>query len=203
MVPATSVSSTVSSASFAPNVLSEDNSPQGDGREGVEENAADDTIIDAPLAESPRLDQRVRERTLSNHESEPGLDQAANLRGRHVGTSPNPRTRSITGGTQDAEEQRAEEERLKLSREAWDSLQGQKLAMMRAAEGDLRILTEERQAKLDDLERINEELRQSKRRRERMRLEEDEEERQAELERRVYNEHVQKLEEERREHTRQ
>ena len=74
---------------------------------------------------------------------------------------------------------------------------------MRAAERDLRILTEERQAKLDDLERINEELRQSERRRERMRLEDDKEERQAELERRVYNEHVQKFEEERREHARQ
>ena len=33
--------------------------------------------------------------------------------------------------------------------------------------------TDERQAKLDDLERINKELRQSERRRERMRLEED------------------------------
>ena len=42
MVPSTSVSSTASSASFAPNPLSEDNSPQGDGREGVEANAADD-----------------------------------------------------------------------------------------------------------------------------------------------------------------
>ena len=34
-------------------------------------------------------------------------------------------------------------------------------------------------------------------------MEEEKEERQAELERRVYNEHVQKLEEERREHARQ
>ena len=79
----------------------------------------------------------------------------------------------MTGGGHDAEEQRAEEERLKRSREAWDSLQGEKIAMMRAPERDLKILTEERQAKLDDLERINEELRQSERRRERMRLEEE------------------------------
>ncbi len=203
MVPSTSVSSTASSASFAPNPLSEDNSPRGDGREGVEANAADDTILDAPPAESPRLDQRVRERTLSRHESEPGLNQDANLGDRHVGTPSNPRTRSVTGGSHDAEEQMAEEERIKRSREVWDSLQGQKIAMMRAAEMDLRILTEERQAKLNDLEMINEELRQSERRRERMRLEEEKEERQAELERRVYNEQVQKLEEERREHARQ
>ena len=45
--------------------------------------------------------------------------------------------------------------------------------MMQAAENDLRIHTDERQAKLDDLERINEELRQSERRRERMRLKEE------------------------------
>ena len=75
--------------------------------------------------------------------------------------------------------------------------------MMRAEERNLRILTEERQAKLYDLDRINEELRQSERRRERMRLKEEKEERQAELERLVYNEHVQKLEEEQREHARQ
>ena len=74
--------------------------------------------------------------------------------------------------------------------------------MMRAAERDLRILTEERQAKLDDLESINDELRQSERRRKRMRLEE-EKERQAELKRRLYNEHVQKLKDERRDHGRQ
>ena len=203
MVPSTSVSSTASSASFAPNLLSGDNSPRGDGREGVEANAADNTILDAPPAESPRLDLRVRKRTLSRQESEPGLDQATNLGDRHVGTPPNPRARSVTGGSHDAEEQRAEEERLKRNREAWDSLQGQKIAMMWAAERDLRILTEEQQAKLDDLKRINEELRQSEGRRERMRLEEEKEERQAELERRVYNEHVQKLEEERREHARQ
>ena len=106
MVPSTSVSSTASSASFAPNLLSEDNSPRGDGREGVEANAADNTILDAPPAESPRLDQRVRQRTLSRQESEPGLDQAANPGDRHVGTPPNPRTRSVTGGSHDAEEQR-------------------------------------------------------------------------------------------------
>ena len=136
-------------------------------------NAADNTILDAPPAESPRLDQRMRKRTLSRQESEPGLDQASNLGDRHVGTQPNSRTRSVTGGSHDAEEQRAEEERLKRSREAWDSLQGQKVAMMRAAERNLRIITEERQAKLDDLERINEEPRQSEMRRERMRLEEE------------------------------
>ena len=173
--------------------MSEDNSPRGDGREGVEANAADNTILDAPPAESPRVDQRVREQTLSRQESEPGLDRAANLGDRHVGTPLNPRTRSVTGESHDAEEQMAEEERLKRSREAWDSLQGQKIAMMLAAERDLRILTEEQQAKLDGLERINEELRQSERRRERMRLEEEKEERQAELERRVYNEHVPKF----------
>ena len=145
----------------------------------------------------------MREQTLSRQESEPGLDQAANLKDRHVGTPPNPRTRSVTGGSHDAEKHRAEEERLKRKRKAWNSLQGQKIAMMRAAERDLRILTEERQAKLDDLERINEELRQSERRREKMRLEEENEERQAELEKPVYNEHVQKLEEERREHAQQ
>ena len=66
--------------------------------------------------------------------------------------------------------------------------------MMRAEERNLRILTEERQAKLDDLERINEEIRQSERRREKMRLEEEKVERQVELERRVYNVQVQKLE---------
>ena len=183
--------------------MSEDNSPRGDGREGVDANAADDRILDAPPAESPSLDQRVRERTLSRHESEPGLDLATNLGDRHVGTPPNPQTRSVTGGSHDAEEQRAEEERLKRSREAWDTLQGQKIAMMQAAERDLRILIEERKAKLDDLESINWELRQSERRRERMRLEEENKQRQAKLERRVYNEHVQKLEEERREHARQ
>ena len=175
MVPSTSVSSTASSASFVPN----------------------------PLSKSNWLDQRVRERTLSRHESEPGINQAANLGDRHVGTPRNPRTRSVTGGSYNSEEQRAEEERLKRSREAWDSLQGEKIAMMRTAEKDLRILTKERQAKLDDLERVNEELRQSKRRRERMRLEEENKERQAELERRVYNEQVQKYEEEKREHARQ
>ena len=74
---------------------------------------------------------------------------------------------------------------------------------MQAAETELSILTEERQAKLDDLDRINEELRQSERRCDRMRLEEEKEERQAELERRVYNENVQKFEEERRELARQ
>ena len=127
----------------------------------MEANAADNTILDAPPAESPRLDQRVRERSFSSQESEPGLDQAANLGDRHVGTPPNPGTRSVTGRSHGAEEQRAEEEQLKRSREAWDSLQGQKIAMMRAGEMDLRILTEERQAKLDDLERINEELAQA------------------------------------------
>ena len=156
MVPSISVSSTASSASFAPNLLSEDNSPRGNGREGVEANAADNTILHALPAESPRLDQRVRQRTLSRQESEPGLAQAANLGDRHVGTPPNSRTRSVTGGSHDAEEQRAEEVRLKRNRVAWDSLQKQKIAMMRAEERDLRILTEERQAKLDDLERINE-----------------------------------------------
>ena len=109
----------------------------------------------------------------------------------------------MTEGSHDAKEQWAEEAGLNRSREALDLLQGQKIAMIRAAERDLRILTEERQAKLDDLERINEELRQSERRRERMKLEDEKEERQAELERRVYNEHVQKLEEEHRVHARQ
>ena len=89
IVPSTSVSSTASSASFAQNLLSEGNSPLGDGRVGIEANAADDTILDAPLAKSLRLDQRVRERTLSRHESEAKLDQAANLGDRHVGTLPN------------------------------------------------------------------------------------------------------------------
>ena len=126
MVPSTSVSLTASTASFAPNPLIEDYSPR-DGRECVEANAADNTMLDAPPAESPRLDQRVRERTFSSHESEPGLDQAANLGDRHVGTPPNPRTRLVTGGSLDAEEQRVKEERLKRSREAWDSLHGQKL----------------------------------------------------------------------------
>ena len=65
----------------------------------------------------------------------------------------------------------------KSAAEAWDSLQGQKIAMMRAAERDLRKLTEERKAKLDDLERINEELRQSERQRERIRLAEEKDER--------------------------
>ena len=78
----------------------------------------------------------------------------------------------MTKGSHEAEEQRAEEEQLKRSREAWDSLQGQKIAMMRTAQRDLKILTKERQAKLNDLKKINEELRQSERRRERMRLEE-------------------------------
>ena len=107
MVPSTSVSSTASSASFVPNPLSESNSPRGDGREGGEANAADNTVLDTPRAESPRLDQRVREQTLSRHESEPGLDNAANLGDQHVGTPRNPRTRSMTGGSHDSEEQRA------------------------------------------------------------------------------------------------
>ena len=72
--------------------------------------------------------------------------------------------------------------------------------MMRATERDLRILTDERQAKFDDLKRINEELRQSERRRERMRLEEEKVERQAELERRADNKQVLSLDEQRREH---
>ena len=55
MVPSTSVSSTASSASFAVNLLSEENSPRGDGREGVEANAADNTILGAPPAKRPRL----------------------------------------------------------------------------------------------------------------------------------------------------
>ena len=101
----------------------------------MEVNAAEDTILDAPPAKSPRFDQIVRERTLSRHESEPGLDQAANLGDRHVGTLPNPRTRSVTGGSHDAKEQRAEEERLKRSREGWDLQQGKKIAMMWAAVG--------------------------------------------------------------------
>ena len=117
-VPSTSVSSTASSPSFAPNPLSEDNFPRRDGREGVEANAADNTILDTPPAESPRLNQRGRERTLSRHESDPGLDQAANLEDRHVGPPPNPRTRSVTKGIYDAEEQRAEVKRLKRSRKA-------------------------------------------------------------------------------------
>ena len=75
--------------------------------------------------------------------------------------------------------------------------------MMRAEERDLRILKEERQAKLDDLEKINEELRQSDWRRESMRLEKEKEEWQAEFERLVYNELVQNLEEEIIEHARQ
>ena len=120
IVPSTSVSSTASLASFVPNPLSEGNSPRGDGGEGVEANAADDTILDAPPAESPRLDQQVRGQTLLRHESEPGFIQAANLGDRHVGTPPNPRIRSVTGGSHNAEEQRAEEERLMRSREAWD-----------------------------------------------------------------------------------
>ena len=123
--------------------------------EGVETNAANNTILDAPPAKRPRLNQRVRETTFSSQESEHGLDQAANLRDRHVGTPTNLRTRSVTGRIHDAKEQRGEEERLKSSREAWDLSQGLKIAMMRAAEKDLRILTKERQAKLNDLERIN------------------------------------------------
>ena len=75
--------------------------------------------------------------------------------------------------------------------------------MMRAPERDLRILTDERQAKLDDFERINEKLRQLERRRERMIQEEEKEERQAKLERRGYNEQVLWLEEQRREHAKQ
>ena len=105
----------------------------------------------------------------------------------------------MKSGIHESEEQRAQEERLKSQREAWDILQGQKVAIIRATERDLRVLNEERQAKLDELERINVKLRQSERRGERMRLEEEKEENQAELERRAYNE-VQRLEEQRREH---
>ena len=137
------------------------------------------------------------------HESEPELDREANLEDRRIGTPRNPRTRSVTGESHGSEVRIADEERLKSSRDEWDALQGQKVAMIRATERDLRILTDERQAKLDDLERINEELRQSERRRERMRLEEEKEERQAELERRAYNEQVLRLEEQRREHAKQ
>ncbi len=160
-------------------------------------------MLDAPPVESPRLGNREPERTPARLESESGPDREANLGDRHVNFPLNPRTRSVTGGSHDSEERIADEERLKRSREAWDSLQGQKIAMIRAAERDLRIITDERQAKLDDLERINEELRQSERRRERMRLEEEKEERQAELERRAYNEQVHRLEEQRREHAKQ
>ena len=109
----------------------------------------------------------------------------------------------MSGGSHDSEEQRAEEKRPNRYREALDSLQGQKIAMIRATERDLLIITEERQAKLDDLKRINEELRQSERRRERMRLEEEKEERQAELENKVYNQQVQWFDEQRREHDQQ
>ena len=42
--------------------------------------------------------------------------------------------------------------------------------MFLAADRDLPILTDKRQAKLDYLERINDELRQSEKRREKMRL---------------------------------
>ena len=87
----------------------------------------------------------------------------------------------MTGESHGSEERIANEKRLKRSRDEWDALQGQKVAMIQATERDLRILTDERQAKLDDLERINEELRQSERRRERMGLEEEKQERQAEL----------------------
>lgn len=59
--------------------------------------------------------------------------------------------------------------------------------MIRAVENDLRILTDNKQAKLDDLERINSELRQSERRRERLRLDKNKEQQQVELKRRAYN----------------
>lgn len=72
--------------------------------------------------------------------------------------------------------------------------------MIWTTERDLRVLNEEMQAKLGDLENTNEDIRQSERRRERMRLEEENEEHQAELERRAYNEQVQRLEEQQREH---
>ena len=80
--------------------------------EEVEANAGDNMLFNASPAESPRSDQRVQERTLSKPESEPGLDQAANLGDRHVGTPQNPRTRLVTGRSHHSEEQRADEERL-------------------------------------------------------------------------------------------
>ena len=78
----------------------------------MEANDADDKIIDALPRESPKLEQQVQKQTLSRQESEPGLDQAANVGDRNVGTPRNPRTRSVTGGSHDAKEQRAEQERL-------------------------------------------------------------------------------------------
>ena len=52
---------------------------------------------------------------------------------------------------------------------------------MRAAERNLRLFTEERQTKLDDLEKISEELRQSDALRERMKFEENQEKWQSEF----------------------
>ena len=52
---------------------------------------------------------------------------------------------------------------------------------MRAAERNLRLFTEERQTKLDDLEKISEELTQSDALRERMKFEENQEKWQSEF----------------------
>ena len=68
--------------SFVPIPSIEKNSQQGDRSEEV---GADDTILDAPPTESPRLGQRKQGRTPSKHESEPGLDQEANLEDQDVG----------------------------------------------------------------------------------------------------------------------
>ena len=125
MVPSTSISSTASSASFVQNLVSERNSPRQDEREGEGVNAADDTMLDSPPAESPRSGQREQTQTPVKHESEPGLDREVNLGDRHIGTPRNPRTRSVTGESHKSEERIADEERLKRSRDEWDALQGQ------------------------------------------------------------------------------
>ena len=55
--------------------------------------AEDDTILDAPPAESPRSGHREQNRTPVRMESEPGHDREENLGDRHIGTPQNPRTR--------------------------------------------------------------------------------------------------------------
>ena len=87
-------------------------------------------------------------------------------------------------------------------KKAWDSTQT-KGRYDPCDKNDLKVLNEERQAKLDDLKRINKKLRQSERRRMRMRLDEEKGEHQVELKRRAYNKQVQKLDKQRRKHAQQ
>ena len=92
-VPSITVSSTASSASFVPIPINERTSPRDDGGEGEEANVADDTIIDAPPVESPRLGQREQDPTPTRHGLEPGRNLKANLGNHHVGTPQNHRPR--------------------------------------------------------------------------------------------------------------